>query len=198
MIEKIFRAYQHLGRRRYLGCFCKDQMDRLDEKLRETKLHSLQPRHYGLINSGNYEDRGEHWIGLVVDFSTNSCGYFDSFGRSFKWLNDTLKCHLRNVHKSKYILQSTSTSTCGLHSIYFIINMMDARYKSTNFYRYVDVGEYNRRHYETSNPSTSIKCLTLSSTCRKNSIQIFQCCSSHLQNNREKYETFQSSFFQKK
>ena len=101
MIEKIFHAYQHLGRRRYLGCFCKDQMNRLDEKLRETKLHSLQPRHYGLINSGNYEDRGEHWIGLVVDFSTNSCGYFDSFGRSFEWLNDTLKCHLRNVHKSK-------------------------------------------------------------------------------------------------
>ena len=97
MIEKIFRAYQHLGRRRYLGCFCKDQMDRLDEKLCETRLHSLQPRHYGLINSGNYEDWGEHWIGLVVDFSTNSCGYFDSFGRSFKWLNDTLKTSLTQI-----------------------------------------------------------------------------------------------------
>ena len=161
MIEKIFRAYQHLGQRRYLGCFCKDQMDELHEKLNETKLHSLQHRHYALINSGNYEDRGEHWIGLVVDFSTNSCGYFDSFRRSFKWLNDTLKCHLRNVHKSKYVLQSASTSTCGLHSIYFIINMMDNRHKSTKFYKYLDVGEYNRKHYETSNPNTSIKDLNI-------------------------------------
>ena len=136
-------------------------MDKLHEKLNETKLHSLQHRHYALINSANYEDRGEHWIGLVVDFSTNSCGYFDSFGRLFKWLNDTLKCHLRNVHKSKYILQSASTSTCGLHSIYFIINMMDNRHKSTKFYKYVDVGEYNRKHYETSNPDTSIKDLDI-------------------------------------
>ena len=96
-----------------------------------------------------------------MDFSTNSCGYFDSFGRSFDWLNDTLKCHLRNVHKSKYVLQSTSSSTCGLHSIYFIINMMDTRYKSTNFYKYVDIGEYNRKHYETSDPNTSIKDLDI-------------------------------------
>ena len=161
MIEKIFRAYHHLGQRRYLGCFCKDQMDQLYDKLCKTKIQSLQPRHYCLINSGNYTDQGEHWIGLVVDFSSNSCGYFDSFGHSFKWLNDTLKCHLRNVHKSKYVLQSTSTSTCGLHSIYFIINMMDNRHKSTNFYKNVDVGEYNRKHYETSNPDTSIKDLDI-------------------------------------
>ena len=161
MIEKVFRAYQHLGQQKYLGCFCKDQMDKLDDKLRETKLHSLQPRHYGLINSGNYEDQGEHWIGLVIDFSTNSCGYFDSFGWSFKWLNDMLKCHVSDMHKSKYILQSTSTSTCGLHSIYYIINMMDTRHKSANFYKYVDVGEYNRKHYETSNPNTSIKDLDI-------------------------------------
>ena len=56
MIEKIFRAYQHLGQRKYLGCFCKDQMDELHEKLNKTKLQSLQHRHYALINSGNYED----------------------------------------------------------------------------------------------------------------------------------------------
>ena len=69
--------------------------------------------------------------------------------------------NIGNVHKSKYILQSTSTSTCVLHSIYFIINMMDNRHNSTNFYKSVDVGEYNRKHYETSNPNTSIKDLDI-------------------------------------
>ena len=124
-------------------------MKQFKDKLYQTKIHSIQHRHYGLINSGNYEDKGEHWIGLVVDFSTDSCGYSDSFGHSFKWLNDTLKTQVNNVHKSKYVLQSNSTSTCGLHSIYFIINMMDDRHKSSSFYKKVNVGEYNRQHYET-------------------------------------------------
>ena len=156
-IEKIFNAYSHLGKDKYLGCFCKDQMKQLKDKLYQTKIHSIKHRHYGLINIGNYEDKGEHWIGLVVDFSTDSCGYFDSFDRSFKWLNDTLKTQVNNVHKSKYVLQSNSTSTCGLHSIYFIINMMDDRHKSSSFYKKVNVGEYNRQHYETSNPNVTIK-----------------------------------------
>ena len=38
---------------------------------------------------------------------------------------------------------------------------MDNRHKSTKFYKYVDVGEYNRKHYETSNPDTSIKDLDI-------------------------------------
>ena len=146
MIEKIFKAYSHLKNDKYLGCFCKDQMSLLIKNIYQTKLHSLQHRHYGLINSGTYESHGEHWIGLVVDFSANLCGYFDSFGRSFCWLNNALKTQFKHVHKSKYVLQSSSTSTCGLHSIYFIINMMDKR-NETKSYDTVNVGKYNRKHY---------------------------------------------------
>ena len=157
MIEKIFRAYAHLQSSRYLGCFCKDQMDKLHFELTTTVTKSLQHRHYALINSGNYVDNGEHWIGLVVDFSTHCAGYFDSFGRSFPWLNETLHKHFPFVKKSKYVLQSASTSTCGLHTIYFIINMMDPRNEQFKFYKYVDVGDYNRRHYETSDPNVALK-----------------------------------------
>ena len=157
MIEKIFKAYTHLKSSNYLGCFCKDQMDKLNSTLRNTSTTSLQHRHFALVNSGNYEDSGEHWIGLVVDFSNDCAGYFDSFGRSFPWLNNTLQIHFSSVKKSKYVLQSTSTSTCGLHAIYFIINMMDPRNEQFRFYKHIDVGEYNRRHYETSDPNVALK-----------------------------------------
>ena len=157
MIEKIFNAYAHLHVSTYLGCFCKDQMDKLHSKLTITATRSLQHRHFALINSGNYSDSGEHWIGLVIDFSTDCAGYFDSFGRSFPWLNDTLQQHAVSVKKSKYVLQSTSTSTCGLHAVYFIINMMDPRNQHLNFYKRVDVGEYNRKYYETKDQNVTLK-----------------------------------------
>ena len=64
MIEKIFNAYTHLGKDKYLGCFCKDQMEQLRNKLYQTRIHSIQHRHYALVNSGNYAKTGEN-IGLV-------------------------------------------------------------------------------------------------------------------------------------
>ena len=41
---------------------------------------------------------GEHWMGLVMNKSTNSCVYFDSFGRQFPWLEETLKKHFKTIH----------------------------------------------------------------------------------------------------
>ena len=35
--------------------------------------------------------------------------------------------------------------------------MMDNRHKSSSFYKKVNVGEYSRQHYETSNPNATMK-----------------------------------------
>ena len=95
-------------------------------------------------------------MGLVMNKSSNSCGYFDSFGRQFPWLEETLKKHFKTIHRTKHIIQSEASSTCGLHTIYFIIIMMDPLNK-TALTKNVNVGEYVRHYYDTKNGNASIK-----------------------------------------
>ena len=52
-------------------------------------------------------------MGLVINKTTNSSGYFDSFGRNFTWLNDTLHLLFKNVHRTNHVVQAESTQTCG-------------------------------------------------------------------------------------
>ena len=56
---------------------------------------------------------------------TNLSGYFDSFGRTFKWLENTLNNHFDHVHKTKHVVQSESVSICGLHTIYIFHDKND-------------------------------------------------------------------------
>ena len=137
-LEKIFKNYDHL-KGRYLGCFCKDEMDNLSEAIRT--IYLLYERTFVLINTGTKESNGEHWMGVVMNKCTNSSGYLDTFGRKFPWLMDVLREHFNHVHRTKYIVQSTSVSTCGLHSLYFIIRMMDPFNKSSYAMK-VNIGEY--------------------------------------------------------
>ena len=46
-----------------------------------------------------------------------------------------------NVHKTRHIVQAASTSTCGLHTLYFIIRKMDPLNKSKNV-KEVNVSNY--------------------------------------------------------
>ena len=128
-IEKIFDSYVHL-KGRYIGCFCKDQMDKLSKAIKLDKSISLHKKTFALINTGMINSNGEHWMGIVMNKQTNSCGFFDSFGRNFSWLEDTSKKHFNLVHKTKHVIQSTSSSTCGLHTLHFITKMMDPMNKS--------------------------------------------------------------------
>ena len=97
-LERVFKNYAHL-KGKYIGCFCKDEMDKLSQAIKLDKLHSLQERTFALINSGTNESNGEHWMGVVMNKITNSCDYFDSFGRSFKWLNKMLAEHFDNLKR---------------------------------------------------------------------------------------------------
>ena len=85
------------------------------------KAHTLHERMFALINICNIETSGEHWMGVVMNKSSNLCGYFDSFGRNFKWLEETLAKHYKLFHKTRHVVQSETSSTYGLHAIYLII-----------------------------------------------------------------------------
>ena len=95
-------------------------------------------------------------MGLVMNKATDYCGYFDSFGHRFKWLEDTFKIHCKHVHKTKHVVQAENTATCGLHTIYFIIRLMEPGSKSpTN--ENVDIGECVRKHYDTKSTNARVK-----------------------------------------
>ena len=85
----------------------------------------------------------------MINKTTNSSGYFDSFGHNFTWLNNTLHLLFKNVHKTTHVVQAESTQTCGLHMIYFIVHMMDPK-NTTKPIVNVSVCQYVRDHYDTS------------------------------------------------
>ena len=87
-------------------------------------------------------------MGLVINKTTNLCSYFDRFGRNFKWLNNALMTIFDNVHKTNHVVQAKSSQTCGLHTIYFIVRMMDPKDLTTPTIN-VNVSQYIRKHYNT-------------------------------------------------
>ena len=95
-------------------------------------------------------------MGLVINKTTSFSGYFDSFGRNFTWLNNTLHLLFKNVHKTNHVVQAESTQTCGLHTIYFIVRMMDPK-NTTKPIVNINVGQYVRDHYDTSSKNASLK-----------------------------------------
>ena len=155
-IEKSFTNYDHL-KGKYLGCFCKDQMEQLLKKI-ETNLKQdvVNPCTFALINTGSITSSREHWMGPLINKTTGCCRFFDSFGRNFKWLNDTLLNLFKKVRKTNHIVQTESVQTCSLHTIYFIVRMMNPK-DTTNMTRTVNVGQYVRPHYDTKSNDTHLK-----------------------------------------
>ena len=78
-IERVLNNYTHL-RGKYLGCFYKDKMGKLLSKLKTNILQEVNPWAFALINTAESHTGGEHWMGLVINKTTNSSEYFDSFG----------------------------------------------------------------------------------------------------------------------
>ena len=68
----------------------------------------------------------------------------------------TLAEHFDNVQKTRHEVQAANTSTCGLHTLYFIIKMIDPLNKSKNV-KEVNVGNYVRTHYDTKQHNTVLK-----------------------------------------
>ena len=154
-VERVLNNYTYLHRK-YLGCFCKDEMDNLLNELKMNILQEVNPRAFALINTAESHTRGEQWMGPVINKTTNFSGYFDSFGRNFTLLNNTLHLLFKNVHKTNHVVQAESTQTCGLHTIYFIVRMIDPK-NTTKPIVNVNVGQYVRDHYDTSSKNASLK-----------------------------------------
>ena len=95
-------------------------------------------------------------MGLMINKTTNSSGYFDSFGHNFTLLNNTLHLLFKNVHKTNHEVQAESTQTCGLHMIYFIVRMMGPK-NTTKPIVNINVGQHVRDHYDTSSKNASLK-----------------------------------------
>ena len=127
-VKQIIKNYDHLHGK-YLECFCKDEMDKLSSAI--VKERSLHDRIFALINTGTKASNGEHWMDMIINRQSNASGYFDSFGRNFPWLINTLKEHSKTVHITRHVVQAESVSTCGLHSLYFIIRMIDPLNKAS-------------------------------------------------------------------
>ena len=87
-------------------------------------------------------------MGLVINKTTDCCGFFDTFEQNFKWLNDTLLNLFKEVHKTNHVVQTETAQICGLHMIYFIVRMMNPK-DTTNMTQTVNVGQYVRCHYDT-------------------------------------------------
>ena len=155
LIEKILCNYNHL-KGKYLGCFCKDEMSKLIDQIKLNIKQDVNPSAFALINMGETDTNGEHWMGLVINKTTNSCGYFDSFQRNFKWLNSALMTIFDNVHKTNHVVQVESSQICGLHMIYFIECMMDPKDLTTPTIN-VNVGQYVRKHYDTTSTNVNLK-----------------------------------------
>ena len=120
-------------------------MDKLSSAIVKERL--LHEKIFALINTGTKTSNGEHWMGTIINRRSNALGYFDSFGRNFPWLINTIKEHSKTVHQTRHNIQAEPVSTCGLHSLYFIIRMMDPLNKAsymTNVY----VGEYVCAHHD--------------------------------------------------
>ena len=64
--------------------------------------------------------------------------------------------HFNEVHKTNHVVQSESSQTCGLHTIYFIVRMTNPK-DNTMATRTVNVGHYVRRHYDTSSNDAKLK-----------------------------------------
>ena len=60
-IKQIIKNYDHLHGK-YLGCFCKDEMDKLSSAIR-----SLHNRIFALINTRTKVLNGEHWMGTIIN-----------------------------------------------------------------------------------------------------------------------------------
>ena len=146
-IEKLLSSYNHL-KRKYVGCFCKDQMDNLCKAINMNIAQDFHPKAFALINTGGLKSNGEHWMGVVINKEANFCRYFNSFSCCFNWLEEALKKYFDTVHKTRHVVQSETASTCGLHTIYFIVRMMSLMNKTLAI-KNVDVGSYIRKHYDT-------------------------------------------------
>ena len=154
-IEKILSSYDYL-KGKNLGCFCKAQMDDLHKAINMKIAQDLHHKAFILINTGELKSNGEHWMGVVINKETNSSGYFNSFGRCFNWLEEALKKYFDTMHKTRHVVQSETTSTCGLHTIYFIVRMMNPMDK-TLATKNVNVGSYVRKHYDTKSGNAKLK-----------------------------------------
>ena len=69
-MERVLNNYTHL-RGKYLGCFCKDEMDKLLSRLKTNIIQEVNPRAFALINTADSHTGGEHWMGLIINKTTN-------------------------------------------------------------------------------------------------------------------------------
>ena len=138
VIDQQFQYYDHL-KGKHLGCFCKDEMEKLQRMIMQTA--SMYERLFSLINTRCKHSNREHWMGLVINMGSKHTGYFDTFGRHFKWLCNAMEQLFSGAfHKSRYKVQSESSATCGLHTVSFIIHMIDPR-NHTKYVETVNAGQ---------------------------------------------------------
>ena len=65
-VKKIFTNYSHL-KGKYIGYFCKDQMEQFSNEIKKDKSLSLHKRTFALISTGTIDSNGEHWMGVVMN-----------------------------------------------------------------------------------------------------------------------------------
>jgi hypothetical protein len=113
--EQYFEKYPFL-KKHFLGIFAIDTLPKL-----------IKYRQFCICNTDKSTESGQHWFCFVKN-SNYELECFDSLGLTDKKKENLLKyCSFRYVKELKYnetSFQSEDSTTCGLFTVYFLIERM--------------------------------------------------------------------------
>ena len=94
-----------------------------------------------IVNSDPYPNSGKHWV-CVIFYSSSKSEYFDSLGKPPDFYGRNLQSFIdRNSRKCTFILkrlQATSSDTCGLYVIFFVLMRLCFHVSLQNLYDMFD------------------------------------------------------------
>jgi hypothetical protein len=107
----------------------KTNIPELYKKNKKTKFAAI-------MNIDTMNKSGQHWVGIFINITTETIGFFDSYGRPpialFKKYIDKVKIQCKtiginmklNVNKKRF---QYGGSECGVYSIYFILQSLEGK-----------------------------------------------------------------------
>lgn len=109
-IDALLRRHP-ATRRIYLGCYASDRIPHA--------MHSYP--HCMIVNTDAARYPGEHWTAIYVS-APGRAEYYDSLGEWPPVANIArYLARFAHVHFSRHAFQSERSSSCGYHSMYFLI-----------------------------------------------------------------------------
>ena len=122
LIEKVLRSNKCV-KEIFIGCFPKDIIPTPSVEIaQKSKLAYV-------INTGNSDTTGQHWVCFLVDRNKGIIYYFDSLGFApyfYEYIGNFIKrFNIYNVCHNKHRVQGLNSSVCGQYCILFLIHVCE-------------------------------------------------------------------------